>query len=332
MAPTTLHRLPVHPELAPVLAALPERPHHLDDVEAARAGFEAMVDAIRPADDGRLAIERAVVPGPDGNEVPVEVLRPRGAAGPLPGVLYVHGGGFAYGELATPSPWARAVCEGAGAVVVNVNYRLAPEHPFPAGVEDCDAALRWMADHAGRLGVDAARVAVTGASAGACLSAALALMARDRGGPAIAHQCLLVPVLDDRVDTASARRVTDRRIVNGPGVRRTWEGYLGAGRAGGADVSPYAAPARAADLSGLPPAYVLVCGLDPLRDEGLAYARRLAEAGVDVELRHVAGAWHFFEAYAPETEVARRTTAHWIAAMREALRVPAGMAVAAGLG
>ncbi|MGY4958591.1 alpha/beta hydrolase [Streptomyces nigrescens] len=308
----------VHPELAAAFAALPERPENpYADVEAVRAGFRALMAPRMPAHDPRVTVRHASVPGPDGNTVEVQVLRPAGAEGVLPGVLYVHGGGFVYGELDGPSPMARDACAAAGAVVVNVHYRLAPEHPYPAGAEDCYAVLEWMAAAAGELGLDAGRIAVTGASAGGCLSAALCLMARDRQGPRIAFQCLLVPCLDDRGGTASARRVDDRRIVNGTGMRHTWDTYLGPGR--GSDVPAYAAPARATDLSGLPPAYLLTCGLDPLRDEGLDYARRLTEADVPVEVKDVPGAWHFFEAYAPESGPARRTTAHWLAALRSAL-------------
>src|SRR5207302_6838484 len=138
----------------------------------------------------------------------------------------------------------------------------------------------------------------TGASAGGCLSAALALLARDRGGPRIAFQCLLIPCVDDRVRTKSSARA-DLRAINGVGLGHTWDNYLGADR--GEDTSPYAAPARATDLSGLPPAYIQTCGLDPLRDEALDYARRLIEADVPVELKDVPGAWHFFEAFAPDT-------------------------------
>jgi acetyl esterase len=309
----------VDPELADVLEALPERPENAYvDIEATRAGFRALMAPRMPEHDPRITVERTTVPGPDGNEIPVQVLRPEaGLHGVLPGVLYIHGGGFAYGELDGPSPMARDVCAEVGAVVVNVDYRLAPEHPFPAGVEDCYAALCWLADEARDLGVDPARIAVTGASAGASLSAAVSLMARDRERPEIAYQCLLIPATDDRPQTASIKRITDRRITNGPGIGHTWDTYLGPDR--GDDVSPYAAPARAADLSGLPPAYILTCGLDPLRDEGLDYARRLMEADVPVEVKDVPGAWHFFEAYAPGSGLAKRTTAHWLSALRTAL-------------
>jgi acetyl esterase/lipase len=245
-------------------------------------------------------------------------VRPRGAAGTLPGVVYVHGGGFAYGELDGPSPMARDACVAAGAVVVSPHYRLAPEHRFPAGVEDCHAVVCWVHDHAEQLGIDPDRLAVAGASAGGCLSAAVCLMIRDRGERPVAFQALLIPVLDDRDDGPSRRRITDPRVINGPGIRHTWDTYLGPDR-DRASTSPYAAPARASDLSGLPSAYVLTCGLDPLRDEGLDYAVRLARADVPVTVHHVPGAWHLFEAHAPGSDLARATTAHWLSALRDAL-------------
>jgi acetyl esterase/lipase len=312
----------VHPELASVLAALPERPADpYADVQALRDSFKALMasrtaaasEAVRRSE---LDITETSLTGPDGNLIDVQILRPTGVGAVLPAILYIHGGGFVYGELDGPSPMAIDACLATGAVVVNVHYRLAPEHRYPAGVEDCYAALEWMAANAEELGVDPARIAVAGASAGAALSAALCLMSRDRGGPAVAFQCLLIPLLDDRADSPSCHRVTDRRFTNGPGIARTWDTYLGPDRGA---APAYAAPARADDLTGLPPAYVLTCGLDPLRDEGLDYARRLVDANVPVETRDVPGAWHLFEAYAPESKLARTTTAHWLRALRTAL-------------
>ncbi len=309
----------IHPELLATLDRLPDRPANpYVDMPALRAEFRTLMAKFDAVPDDRVDVDVVTIPGPDGNAIDSHVVRPRGAAGVLPAIVHLHGGGFAYGELDRPSPMARDACVAAGAVVVNPHYRLAPEHHFPAGVEDCHAVVCWVYDHAAQLGIDPGRIAVAGASAGACLSAAVCLMNRDRGGPPIAFQALLIPVLDDRDDSPSRRQMTDPRIINGPGVGHTWDTYLGLDR-DPAVTSPYAAPARASDLSGLPPAYLLTCGLDPLRDEGVDYAARLTQADVPVTLHHVPGAWHFFEAYAPDTDLARSTTAHWLAALRDAL-------------
>lgn len=305
----------VHPELLDVFEKLPERPENpYADIEATRANFRQLMAGTPVRDD--VTVEHASLPGLAGNKIDIQILRPSSGS-VLPAVLYIHGGGFAYGELDGPSPMAADVCAEVGAVVVNVHYRLAPEHRFPAGIEDCYTTLRWIESNATELGIDRTRIAVAGASAGGCLSAALCLLARDRKGPEIGFQCLLIPTTNDRNDTESARRVTDRRIIGGPGLRHTWDNYLGPNR--GDETSPYAAPARATDLTGLPPAYILTCGLDPLRDDGHEYALRLMRANVPVELKDIPGAWHFFEAFAPHTGLARDTTAHWLGALRTAL-------------
>jgi acetyl esterase len=202
-------RMYVHPELAGILGRLPARPADpYADIEATRADFKAMMAPLMRGDP-RVAVEHA-----DAGGVPVQVLRPAGLPGTLPCVIYIHGGGFAYGELDGPSPMAQQVCAEVGAVVVNVHYRLAPEHRFPAGIEDCYTALCWTADHAADLGTDEARIAVSGASAGGNLSAALCLLARDRGGPAIACQYLLIPITDDRLDRYPSIR-PDHRPARG---------------------------------------------------------------------------------------------------------------------
>ncbi|MDX3229929.1 alpha/beta hydrolase [Streptomyces sp. ME19-01-6] len=168
-----------------------------------------------------------------------------------------------------------------------------PEHPFPAGLEDSYAALVWTAGHAAELDIDPARLAIGGDSAGGGLATALALMARDRGGPALCFQYLGVPMLDDRMETASMRVFTDTPVWNRPIAEICWSHYLGGeGRRGGPEVPEYAAPARVADLSGLPPAFVYVCEFDPLRDEGMSYAQRLVQAGVTTELHLYPGTFH----------------------------------------
>ncbi|GAA2295775.1 esterase [Streptomyces caniferus] len=329
----------VHPELVPAFEALPEFADPYEDIEATRDGFHEMLAAF-PADRTGVCSERFGVARADGSTLTVEVYRPEGAVGAapeegthdgadegagsaLPAVLHFHGGGFALGRsLPGQDRVAIELCRELPAVLITVEYRLAPEHRYPAGVEDCYLALEWVAERAAALGIDPARIAVAGKSAGGGLGAAVALMARDRGGPALAHQSLCVPDLDDRVGADEEEGADDAeaapgaRVLNGRGVQSSWQHYLPEGTA---EAEAYAAPARAADLSGLPPAHVLVCDLDPMRDAGLAYARRLMDAGVPVTVRNVPGAWHGFELFAPDTRVAKEMTAHWTGQLREAL-------------
>ncbi|MGY5128102.1 alpha/beta hydrolase [Streptomyces nigrescens] len=333
----------VHPELVPAFEALPHFPDPYEDIEGTREGFHKMLAAF-PADRTGVSSERFEIPRADGSALTVEVYRPEGGAvtgaeedtGPgqdtqgaapegagraLPAVLHFHGGGYALGRsLPGQDRAAIALCRELPAVVLTVEYRLAPEHRYPAGVEDCYRALEWAAERAAGLGIDPARIALTGKSAGGGLSAAVALMARDRGGPAIVHQSLCVPDLDDRVGAdevaSDAEGAVEARVTTARDIQRAWRHYLPEGMA---VAETYAAAARAGDLSGLPPAYVLVCDLDPLREAGLAYARRLMDAGVPVTVRNVPGAWHGFELFAPDSRVAKEMTAHWTGQLREAL-------------
>jgi acetyl esterase len=226
-----------------------------------------------------VTIEERLVPGPQGApNVRVLLYRPKSADGPLPLIVSMHGGAFALRADSFPANDARLAMN--GALVVSVDYRIVPEHPFPCGVEDCYAALCWAV---AELDIDPARVVVTGASAGGALAAAVTLMARDRGGPAISYQALMIPVLDDRCETASMRQYVEAPVFGATRAREMWATYLGP-PADRADTSPYAAPARAQSLAGLPPAFIHVNGLDPLRDEGIEYALRLLAEGVQVEL------------------------------------------------
>ncbi|MEV8097166.1 alpha/beta hydrolase [Kitasatospora sp. NPDC085879] len=245
----------------------------------------------------------------------VRIYRPtRAPAGPHPGVLYFHGGALISGDLDTGDGNCRDLCLAVGAVVVSVGYRLAPEHPYPAAFDDCYAALLWSAANAEHLGMDPTRLAVAGRSAGGALAAAVALAARDRGGPRLAFQLLLVPALDDRCVLPSVDECADDRIVDGRVVRGMRPLYLGS-----ATADSYAAPARAEDLTGLPPAYIEICQADALRDEALEYGLRLMAFGVHTELHVVPGAFHLFEGYAPTTRLARRATATWTSAVASAL-------------
>jgi acetyl esterase/lipase len=205
----------------------------------------------------------------------------------LPGLLYIHGGGFVVGSIDGEDARARELAATADAVVVSVEYRLAPEDPFPAGLNDCYAALIYLSKNTAELGVDPTRMGVAGASAGGGLAAATALMARDQGGPELCMQYLGIPELDDRLETGSMYAYTDTPVWNRPNAVLSWQYYLS-----GQQPTAYAAPARAEDLTGLPPTYVDVCEFDPLRDEGIGYAQRLVLAGVPVELHLYPGTFH----------------------------------------
>jgi acetyl esterase/lipase len=215
-----------------------------------------------------------------------------------------------------------------GAVVVSVDYRLAPEHPYPAGLHDCYAALTYLHAEAGALGVDPGRVAVVGASAGGGLSAATALLARDLGGPPLCFQMLEIPELDDRLDTPSMQAFVDSPVWNRPLAVISWRAYLGE-LSGAHDIPVYAAPARASDLSGLPPAYISTAENDPLRDEGIIYAMRLLQAGVSVELHQFPGTFHG-SALVTTAAVSKRAQRETATVLRKALGVERAGAAAAG--
>lgn len=306
------------PELAEMIAALPTD-LDLTDMDHARAELANLIPPASDADVAALGIrsEDRSIPGPDGApDVPIRIYTPTDGDGIRPGVLYIHGGGFCLGTLDGEHLGAAGAAKAADAVVVSVDYRLAPEHPFPAGVEDCYAALAWTAAEAKALGIDPDHIGVMGQSAGGGLSAAVALLARDRGGPALCFQCLGIPELDDRLETPSMREFVDTPLWNRPNAELSWRYYLG-GATG--EVSPYAAPAREKDLSGLPPAYVSTMEFDPLRDEGIQYAMRLLEHGVSVELHQFPGTFHGSSALA-NAAVSQRSNAEMMGALYRGLR------------
>jgi acetyl esterase len=284
----------IDPELAPLVDLLPSD-MGLEDPVAARQGFEAMLAGFSrevPPELGVRIEDRSVRGWEDDPEVPVRIYWPKEAgSGPVPGILMIHGGGFVVGNIDTEHLGAAMTAAQVGALVVSVEYRLAPENAYPAALHDCYAALRFLHDEAPALGVNRERIALLGTSAGGGLSAATALFARDRGGPAVCFQMLHIPELDDRLDTPSMRKFVDSPIWNRPLAELSWRYYLG-DLAGSDDVPAYAAPARAVDLTDLPPAYVSTAENDPLRDEGMIYAMRLLEAGVSVELHQFPGTFH----------------------------------------
>ncbi|WUA11336.1 alpha/beta hydrolase [Nocardia sp. NBC_01377] len=270
-----------------------------------------------------VAVRDTTAPGPRGApDVPVRIYRPEESDAPLPGLLYIHGGGFVMGNLELVDHEVKRIASEVGVVVVCVDYRLAPENPFPAPPEDCYAALTWTAEHAEELGIDPERLAVGGESAGAGLAAAVTLLARDRGGPTLCFQYLAVPELDDRLGTPSMRDYHDTPIWHRSAAEFSWDSYLGPGVRGTDGVSAYAAPARAEDLSDLPPAFVSVCQFDPLRDEGIAYAQRLAQANIPTELVLYPGTFHG-TAIVQQAAITRRIVADQIAALHRALHAGA---------
>ncbi|WP_369142273.1 alpha/beta hydrolase [Streptomyces sp. R44] len=294
------------PELEAFIPFFPR--NDLSDPVASRLHFACLAAAVPAPDTAEMEVEDRVVPAdPD---VVVRIYRPREAQG---AVVWLHGGGFVMGDVDTEHPWATRIAESSGAVVISVGYRLAPEHPFPAALDDAYAVLNWTSEHAAELGVAPARIAVGGHSAGGGLAAAVALRARDEQGPPIRFQLLNQAGLDDRLDTWSARNFTDTPWFHRGKAIAGWRHYLGSRPA-----TPYAAPARAADLSGLPPAYIASAEFCPNRDEDLAYALRLLQAGVSVEIHQWPGTFHGSQAIL-SAEVSQRQNAELGAVLRRAL-------------
>lgn len=311
----------VDPELGALLDGLPAlelNAQTLPQIRALQAQFSAQMAAALPAAPG-LAVEQRRVPGPVGApEVRVLVYTPAAAARPLPALLWIHGGGYVMGSADPADPQPRAFAEAAGCAVVSVDYRLAPETPFPGPVEDCYAALKWLRDSAAELGVDAGRIAVGGSSAGGGLAAGLALLARDRGEVPLAFQLLIYPMLDDRTgSTAAPHPYAGEFVWTAAANRFGWSALLGRAP-GGPEVSPYAAAARAERLEGLPPAFISVGALDLFAEEDIEYARRLVRAGVPAELHVYPGAYHGFIG-AAQARVSQAHERDALAALRRAL-------------
>ena len=285
--------MPVDPQCRAVLAATAVNASVFEvrDPAEARRRYDAGTAVFAPATPPLDHVADDVLPGPAG-PLPIRIYRPRGlGARLLPTVAFFHGGGWVFGNRDSHDAVCRILAHQAGALVVSLDYRLAPEHKFPAAFDDCVAATRWLLAQAGELGGDAARVAVAGDSAGGNLAAATCLALRDAGGPAPVFQLLIYPAVDLAADSDSHRAFADGYLLTAKAIAWCTDSYL----AGAEEVSDWrASPLRAANHRGLPPALVQTAEFDPLRDEGLAYARRLEAAGVRTSHTRYAGMIHGF--------------------------------------
>src|ERR1700730_2497032 len=323
MTEPTTTRPPIDPMLKAVLDAFPLTFTAADGVEVARARLRQLQAPPEMLPD--LRIENLVISHGDLTDIPVRIYWPPGSSieehRDLPVAVFYHGGGFALGDLETHDPVARAHAVGAEAIVVSVDYRLAPEHPYPAGIDDCWAALRWVGEHAAELGGDPNRIAGAGDSAGGNISAVMAQLARDNGGPALVFQLLWYPsttgdlALPSFIENANAP-LLDKDVID---AFLTW--YVP-----GIDVNEAPkglpatlCPANAADLSGLPPAYIGTAEHDPLRDDGARYAELLNAAGVPAELSNEPTLVHGYASFAMVIPAAAEATNRGLAALKKAL-------------
>lgn len=313
----------IDPELVEFVEALPGLELNKLDIKEARAAEREMLKAMNAQTDvSALEIVDRMIPGPEGApHVPIRIYTPKGRNGLIPGLLSIHGGAFILGDIDTDHILSATLATQLDIAIISVDYRLAPESHFPAPLEDCYAALVWMQSNASEFGIDIDRIGVFGVSAGGNLAAGLALLARDRGGPNLCFQFLGLPALDDRLGTTSMRTFVDTPMVNRSDMEMAWKYYLGEGiKHGSKDISPYATPARATDLSGLPSTYIAVMEFDPLRDEGIIYALRLLEAGVQVELHAFPGTFHG-SSLVTTAKVSQRQEAEMIDVLHRGLRI-----------
>ena len=312
------HQHRIDPELAAILPFTVDIP--FNQVEWARE-----LEAQRTMDLGgpevltlaaALDIKDDLIPSPSSRQIPIRVYRPKYGSAGLGAFVFFHGGGFALGSLDSEHTRCAFLAREAECVVISVDYRLAPEHRFPAGFDDCFDAVAWVAQHAAELDIMPGRLAIGGASAGGCLAAGVALRARDEAGPALSFRLLIYPALDLRMQTASMAEFTSAPTWSATYNRVMWEIYLPSGQ----EPPRYASPALTESFQGLPPAMITAAEIDALRDEAIEYALALFRAGVPVELVTYPGAFHGFDLLAPHADIAQRTLNDQARALRQALR------------
>lgn len=316
------------PELEQVLAVMSAQPPMIMSREflpEIRAGFAAQFEGMKahlPQFPDILTEDHTIPAAAGQPDVAVRVYRHKDAAGKQPGLLWIHGGGYVIGGVAQDDVLVKQMLSEVGLVVVSVEYRLSPETPYPGPLEDCYAALKWLHANAEKLGVDALRIAIAGASAGGGLTAALGLLARDRAEIPLAFQLLIYPMINDQNVQSAEEAGSDHHIWSRASNLFGWQAYLGE-LYGQAEVPYHAAASRAENLAGLPPTFIAVGELDLFLDDDIEYAQRLLRAGVPTELHVYPGAWHGFDVVGAMSGVAGRFRADRDGALKRALH-PAG--------
>ena len=313
----------VDPELLPALEAMPELDIWADLGVTRKMAFErsAFLASQQAPIMSVSSVDYQVVQVDD-DDVPVRVYRPANVGEQLPALLWIHGGGFCFGSLDADDYSVKRMVEAIGCVVVSVDYRLAPEFPFPTPLNDCYAALCWTFEQADQLAIDRERIGIAGISAGGGLAAGLALLARDKGEVNVVFQGLLCPMIDHNSDRPSSHMITDKRIWNRHSNLQGWMHYLGrdfTSEEQTVAASKYAAPSHASNLHGLPPAYIGVGSVDLFVDENKDYAERLQACGVDAQLAIFPGGYHAFEFYVPDAQISRTARATHYEAIKQGL-------------
>lgn len=298
-----------------------QSPGMLDDIPAARTNSTKMMEMMKqqaPVIPGVVSEDHRVH-GPSGaSDITLRVYRPEGNNNILPALYWIHGGGYVLGNIEQDDANCRQMVRAGECVVISVEYRLAPEHPFPAPLEDCYAGLKWVAQHAAEISVDGTHIAIGGGSAGGGLAAGLALLARDRGEVKVTHQFLIYPMIDDHTVAPADAEHRDALFWTRESNLIGWRSYLG-GTPGGEGVSPYAAASRATELAGLPPAYIAVGDIDLFAEEDIEYARRLVASGIPTELHVYPGGCHAFDMMNPAADVCCRFNDDFQRALRRAM-------------
>lgn len=312
---------PVAPEFRATLKVLPSFDGLADEtLDQTRKAFISAIRSVKVTEYPDVRVEEGHVPGPVGAPaVPVVTYRPMAPHPNAPALVYIHSGGIVSGTPEVDDARCRQMASELGLIIFSVDYRLAPEAPYPAAIEDCYAALKWAHDHATDLGIDRNRLIIGGDSAGGGLTACLALLARDRAEIKVLFQLLIYPMLDDRTGTTlMPSPVLGEYIWTRSANHYAWNAYLGK-TPGSAGISEYAAAFRATDLTGLPPAYIGVGSLDLFLDEDLEYARRLMAAGVPTEVCVVPGAYHVFDVFIPDAPMSRQFRDSYFTALQRAI-------------